>query len=124
MGALHEFFVQMRLFVIHWWPLLIVTFYVALLYLFWRILQVMPRVKPVPVDANEHTAIGWDEIAGADEAKAELLEIVEFLRDPERFERLGAHVPEGVLLYGPPGARKTLVAEAAGHPARAKLHYP
>jgi cell division protease FtsH len=122
MGALHEFFVQMRLFVIHWWPLLIVTFYVALLYLFWRILQVMPRVKPVPVDANEHTAIGWDEIAGADEAKAELLEIVEFLRDPERFERLGAHVPKGILLYGPPGTGKTLLAKAAANQSGAKFY--
>src|SRR3989475_6534551 len=122
MGALHEFFVQMRLFVIHWWPLLIVTFYVALLYLFWRILQVMPRVKPVPVDANEHTAIGWDEIAGADEAKAELLEIVEFLRDPKRFEDLGAHVPKGILLYGPPGTGKTLLARAAAHESGAKFY--
>ena len=122
MGALHEFFVQMRLFVIHWWPLLIVTFYVALLYLFWRILQVMPRVKPVPVDANENTSIGWDEIAGADEAKAELLEIVEFLRDPERFERLGAHVPKGILLYGPPGTGKTLLAKAAANQSGAKFY--
>ena len=55
---------------------------------------------------NEHTDIGWDEIAGADEAKGELLEIVEFLRDPERFERLGAHVPKGILLHGPPGRKR------------------
>jgi cell division protease FtsH len=122
MGALHDLFVQMRLFVIHWWPLLIVTFYVALLYLFWRILQVMPRVKPVAVDANENTSIGWDEIAGADEAKAELLEIVEFLRDPDRFERLGAHVPKGILLYGPPGTGKTLLAKAAANQSGAKFY--
>ncbi|MFY9580888.1 MAG: AAA family ATPase [Gaiellaceae bacterium] len=122
MGALREFFVQMRLFVVHWWPLLIVSFYVALLYLFWRILQVMPRVKPVPVDASENTSIGWDEIAGADEAKAELLEIVEFLRDPDRFERLGAHVPKGILLYGPPGTGKTLLAKAAANQSGAKFY--
>ena len=122
MGALHDFFNWLRLFVIHWWPLLIVTFYVALLYLFWRILQVMPRVKPVPVDANEHTNIQWDEIAGADEAKAELHEIVEFLRDPERFERLGAHVPKGILLHGPPGTGKTLLAKAAANQSGAKFY--
>src|SRR5438034_2200835 len=122
MGAVHHFFVQMRLFVVHWWPLLIVSFYVALLYLFWRILQVMPRVKPVAVDANENTSIGWDEIAGADEAKAELLEIVEFLRDPDRFERLGAHVPKGILLYGPPGTGKTLLAKAAANQSGAKFY--
>src|SRR3989440_10819587 len=122
MGALHDFFNWLRLFVIHWWPLLIVTFYVALLYLFWRILQVMPRVKPVPVDANEHTNIQWDELAGADEAKAELLEIVEFLRDPDRFERLGAHVPKGILLHGPPGTGKTLLAKAAANQSGAKFY--
>src|SRR5437899_741955 len=122
MGALHEFFVQMRLFVIHWWPLLIVTFYVALLYLFWRILQVMPRVKPVPVDANEHTAIGWDEIAGADEAKAELQEIVDFLRDPRRFEELGARVPKGILFHGPPGTGKTLAAKAVANASGARFY--
>ena len=122
MGAVHEFFVQAREFVLSWWPLLVITFYVALIYLFWRILQVMPRVKPVPVDANQNTQIGWDEIAGADEAKAELHEIVEFLRDPNRFERLGAHVPKGMLLYGPPGTGKTLLAKAAANQSGAKFY--
>ena len=122
MGVIHEFFVQARDFVLSWWPLLVMTFYVALIYLFWRILQVMPRVKPVPVDANENTSITWDEIAGADEAKAELLEIVEFLRDPDRFERLGAHVPKGILLHGPPGTGKTLLAKAAANQSGAKFY--
>src|SRR5213080_656140 len=122
MGVIHEFFVQARDFVLSWWPLLVMTFYVALIYLFWRILQVMPRVKPVPVDAHENTHISWDEIAGADEAKAELHEIVEFLRDPDRFERLGAHVPKGMLLYGPPGTGKTLLAKAAANQSGAKFY--
>jgi cell division protease FtsH len=122
MGVIHEFFVQARDFVLSWWPLLVMTFYVALIYLFWRILQVMPRVKPVPVDAHENTHITWDEIAGADEAKAELHEIVEFLRDPDRFERLGAHVPKGMLLYGPPGTGKTLLAKAAANQSGAKFY--
>src|SRR5436190_22615768 len=122
MGVIHEFFVQAREFVLNWWALILVTFYAALIYLFWRILQVMPRVKPVPVDANENTSITWDEIAGADEAKAELLEIVEFLRDPDRFERLGAHVPKGMLLYGPPGTGKTLLAKAAASQSGAKFY--
>ena len=122
MGVVHGFFVAAREFVLNWWPLLIISFYVALLYLFWRILQVMPRVKPVPVDINENTHISWDEIAGADEAKAELLEIVEFLRDPERFEKLGAHVPKGILLYGPPGTGKTLLAKAAANQSGAKFY--
>jgi cell division protease FtsH len=122
MGVVHEFFVQAREFVISWWPLFLFTFYGALLYLFWRILQVMPRVKPVAVDVSENTAISWDEIAGADEAKAELAEIVEFLRDPDRFERLGAHVPKGILLYGPPGTGKTLLAKATANQSGAKFY--
>jgi len=122
MAVLHHLLVQMREFVINWWPLLLITFYAALLYLFWRILQVMPRVKPVPVEENENTAITWDEIAGADEAKGELLEIVEFLRDPKRFERLGAHVPKGILLYGPPGTGKTLLAKATANQSGAKFY--
>jgi cell division protease FtsH len=122
MGVIHEVFVQAREFVLNWWPLLIITFYAALLYLFWRILQVMPKVKPAPVDINESTHITWDEIAGADEAKAELLEIVEFLRDPDRFEKLGAHVPKGILLYGPPGTGKTLLAKAAANQSGAKFY--
>jgi cell division protease FtsH len=122
MGAVHDSFVYMREFVVNWWPLFLFMFYALLLYLFWRILQVMPRVKPVAVDANENTAISWEEIAGADEAKGELLEIVEFLREPERFERLGAHVPKGILLYGPPGTGKTLLAKATANQSGAKFY--
>jgi cell division protease FtsH len=122
MGAIHGTFVWLRAFLSAWWVLWAFLFYGLLLYIFWRILQMMPRVKPVPVDANEHTDIRWDEIAGADEAKAELLEIVEFLRDPERFERLGAHVPKGILLHGPPGTGKTLLAKAAANQSGAKFY--
>src|SRR6185437_14230918 len=102
---LHQFMVDLRDFVVNWWPLLGLTFYCVLLYIFWRMLQLMPRVKPATVIVDPRTAIDWNDIAGADEAKMELAEIVEFLRDPKRFEQLGAVVPKGVLLYGPPGAR-------------------
>jgi len=119
---LHSYMVMLRDFVVNWWPLLGLTFYCVLLYIFWRMLQLMPRVKPATVIVDPRTAIDWNDIAGADEAKMELAEIVEFLRDPKRFEQLGAVVPKGVLLYGPPGTGKTLLARATATESGAKFY--
>jgi len=62
--------------------------------------------------AETEIKVTFDDVAGVDEAKEELREIVEFLRHPKDFERLGAHIPRGILLVGPPGTGKTLLARA------------
>ena len=56
--------------------------------------------------------VTFDDVAGCDEAKGELLEVIDFLRSPERYRRLGARIPRGVLFWGPPGNGKTLLARA------------
>src|SRR5436190_6160753 len=105
--------------VLTWLPLL---FFGMIVYLLWRTLQLMPRVKPKLVQPHSRTSVRWDEVAGLEEAKAELNEVVDFLRDPKRFARLGARVPKGILLYGPPGTGKTLLAKALAHESGAQFY--
>jgi cell division protease FtsH len=103
-----------------WLPLLFAVMLVLMVYILWRTLQVMPKVtaaKTISSDSN----VSWDDVAGLDEAKEELHEVIDFLRDPVRFGRLGARVPKGILLYGPPGTGKTLLAKAIASEAGAKF---
>jgi cell division protease FtsH len=68
-------------------------------------------------DQSGQQTVGFADVAGVDEAKAEMTETIEFLRNPVRFSRLGGRVPRGILLFGPPGTGKTLLARAAAKEA-------
>jgi cell division protease FtsH len=72
------------------------------------------RVQP-----DAQSRVTFEDVAGIDEAENELVEIVDFLKNPKRYERLGARIPRGVLLYGPPGTGKTLLARAVAGEAKA-----
>src|SRR5699024_5956708 len=69
------------------------------------------KSKAKPID-KKNNKVRFSDVAGAEEEKQELVEVVEFLRDPRKFLALGARIPSGVLLEGPPGTGKTLLAKA------------
>jgi cell division protease FtsH len=107
---------------LNWEPVIAILFFVVIIFVMWRMLKVMPRVKPESIKPSSKQAVTFDDIAGVDEAKAELQEIVEFLRDPKAFKALGAKVPKGVLLHGPPGTGKTLLAKAVAKESGAQFY--
>src|SRR5690554_4365900 len=74
------------------------------------------------VYAEEGSGVTFDDVAGVEEAKEELREIISFLREPGRFTRLGGKVPKGVLLVGPPGTGKTLLARAVAGEAEVPFY--
>jgi len=101
-----------------WLPLL---FMAVLVYLVWRTLKLMPRTKPQQITPRSASSVTWDDIAGVEETKDELREVVEFLRHPKQFKALGAKVPKGILLHGPPGTGKTLLAKAVARESGANF---
>src|SRR5437763_1239289 len=109
-------------FALTWIPVLFFLLMCVVVYLLWRTVKVMPRVKPLEDTPGSSSAVTWDEVAGLDEAKEELQEIVDFLRDPERFQSLGARVPKGILFHGPPGTGKTLAAKAVASESGARFY--
>lgn len=88
--------------------------------LFWMVVRqanvernkIMSFTKITPIMPNPKNRITFDDVAGCEEAKEELKEIIEFLKNPKKFQKLGGKIPKGVLLIGPPGTGKTLLAKA------------
>jgi cell division protease FtsH len=99
--------------------LLFIVLFAVVMY---RTLKSMPKTKPVEIKPDAGVEVKWEEIAGVDEAKKELQEVVDFLKDPKKFQRIGASVPAGVLLHGPPGTGKTLLAKAVAHESGATFY--
>jgi len=90
-------------------------FFAIIAFFMWKTLKLMPRTKPQEISSSSRAAVTFADVAGVDETKAELQEIVDFMSDPKRFKALGAKVPKGILLHGPPGTGKTLLAKAVAH---------
>jgi len=105
-GGIHEFFFD-------WYPVFGVFFMGCLLFVFLRLMRsTMGTTKPETVKASKTAPVLWDDVQGVDAAKDELMDVAEWLRDPKRFAALGAQPPRGVLLFGPPGTGKTMLARA------------
>jgi cell division protease FtsH len=104
-----------------WYTVFALAFMGLMVFFFWRMVKLMPKTKPVQIKPEPGRGTGWDQIAGIEQAKDELLEVVDFLRDPKTFKRLGAKAPTGILLHGPPGTGKTLLAKAVANEAGAQF---
>jgi cell division protease FtsH len=105
-----------------WLPLAFFAILVLTAWLLWKTVGMMPRVRPTHLDSKSKSSVTWDDVAGVEEVRGELMEVVDFLQDPQRFERLGAKTPKGLLLYGPPGTGKTLLAKAVAHESGANFY--
>jgi cell division protease FtsH len=102
-----------------WMP---IVFMGVIAWFIWRTFKLMPKTKPQEITPRSKSSVQFSDVAGVDETKDELREVVEFLSDPKRFKRLGAKVPKGILLHGPPGTGKTLLAKAVARESGASFY--
>src|SRR5438045_6137496 len=86
-------------FALTWLPIFFFGLMCMVVWLLWKTVKLMPRVKPMEIDPGSASSVSWSDVAGLEEAKLELQEIVDFLRDPAKFESLGAKVPKGILFH-------------------------
>src|SRR2546421_1531281 len=105
-----------------WLPLALFLLLILMAWLLWKTVGMMPRVKPANMTHGAKSQTTWADVAGVEEVRHELMEVVEFMQDPKRFQLLGAKVPKGILLYGPPGTGKTLLAKAVAHESGANFY--
>ncbi len=120
--AVHTSFAQeIQNWALNWEPVIAILFFTIIIVVMWRMLKVMPKTKPQQIKPASKQRVSFADVAGVDDAKAELAEIVEFLREPKGFQALGATVPKGILLHGPPGTGKTLLAKAVAHESGAQF---
>jgi cell division protease FtsH len=104
---------EIQEFFFNWYPVFGVIFSGCLIVIFLKLMRTtVGSTKPETVKASKTEPVLWDEVQGVDAAKDELMDVAEWLREPERFAGLGARAPRGVLLYGPPGTGKTMLARA------------
>jgi cell division protease FtsH len=104
---------EIQSFAFDWYPVFGVVFMAMLLFVFFKLMRAtMGTTKPETVKASKTAPVLWEEVQGVDAAKEELMDVAEWLREPKRFAALGAKAPRGVLLFGPPGTGKTMLARA------------
>src|SRR5689334_15252259 len=105
-----------------WLPLAFFLLVAFMAWVLWKTVGMMPRTTPANLTKGTRSETTWADVAGVEEVRGELMEVVEFMREPKRFQRLGAKVPKGLLLYGPPGTGKTLLAKAVAYESGANFY--
>src|SRR4029078_8420806 len=95
-----------------WLPLAFFLLVAFMAWVLWKTVGMMPRTTPASLNKGTRSQTSWPDVAGVEEVRGELMEVVEFMRNPKRFQRLGAKGAKGLLLYRPPGTRKKLRAKA------------